>query len=496
MRHARNIQDTASKLFWLFAVVLAATFAHYPVGATGAKPSDKPSAAHPATPPKPVEIDLDHAPEVALPEIGRDLKPYEFKTSDGKAGWVVRIPGARPIATPAYADGMIFVGGGYGGNAFYAFNASTGEMAWKFNTHDDGPTAAVVAEGKVAFNTESCTVYVLDEKTGKLVWQKWLGDPLMSQPAIDRGKLYMAYPATSGSRAGTHRLAAFELNTGKKLWEQDITGDVISAPVIAKDTVYVTCFDGTSFAMDSISGKVLWSKRESATSAPAVANGAVMVSRKVTKGKEVREGLIPMKAEDGKDNSSALLTEDKAQYLTADNAGSALSTSAITMLDSSVGFSAAPPSAELQSAKENVGVKTVVGGWAYQGSRAAYQGGQWMNAQGRYVNAIGESSGQANWRAEARGKGVGDNLQVFSPPALGREYMYLDSATGNIVAVRQKDGQVGFNYRFSQPMVFQPALAEGNVYAGTSQGLLICLKTGGRDADGWYAWGGNAQHNK
>ncbi len=41
-----------------------------------------------------------------------------------------------------------------------------------------------------------------------------------------------------------------------------------------------------------------------------------------------------------------------------------------------------------------------------------------------------------------------------------------------------------------------PALAKGNVYAGTSDGRLICLKTGNKDADGWYAWGGNAQHNK
>jgi len=45
-------------------------------------------------------------------------------------------------------------------------------------------------------------------------------------------------------------------------------------------------------------------------------------------------------------------------------------------------------------------------------------------------------------------------------------------------------------------MVFQPALALGNIYIGTANGFLICLKTGDRDADGWYAWGGNAQHNK
>ena len=40
------------------------------------------------------------------------------------------------------------------------------------------------------------------------------------------------------------------------------------------------------------------------------------------------------------------------------------------------------------------------------------------------------------------------------------------------------------------------SLVKGNIYAGTVNGLLICLKTGDNGADGWYAWGGNAQHNK
>ena len=40
------------------------------------------------------------------------------------------------------------------------------------------------------------------------------------------------------------------------------------------------------------------------------------------------------------------------------------------------------------------------------------------------------------------------------------------------------------------------SLVKGNIYAGTSNGLLICLKTGDKDADEWYACGGNAQHNK
>ena len=74
--------------------------------------------------------------------------------------------------------------------------------------------------------------------------------------------------------------------------------------------------------------------------------------------------------------------------------------------------------------------------------------------------------------------------------------MYLTSSLGHILAVRRKDGGVQFAYSLGTPMNFQPVLARGNIYAGTTQGLLICLKTGNNDADGWYEWGGNAQHNE
>ena len=483
--------------------------------------AQKPTQAPPSnTPPKKIEIALDKATDVALPKIANDLEPAVFKTADGKAGWVVRIPGGRPIATPAFADGMVFVGGGYGSHEFYAFNAETGDLVWKMQTTDDGPTAAVVEAGYVAFNTESCTLIVVDEKTGKVIWQEWLGDPLMSQPAISKGRLFIAYPAGQGGHgqqsnnamqkesvqkesvapkhaAGSHVLLAVDLKTGRHLWEQEITGDVISAPVVSGDNVYFTCFDGTSFAMSADDGKLLWKKMDSATSAPVIADGQVLITRREQISAANYEGLSRLDAKVGDSRDKTLIAKNKADYLNAGNGGGvAITTEAQSSLDSGVGFGSAPESAKLKAAEQNVGVATVAGAWAYQGSRAAYSKGQMLNAQGSNLNSINAENGRANWQAEITGARVNGNAQVFSPPALGRDYMYLSSAWGHLVSVRQKDGSVGFNYFFKQPMVFQPALANGNVYAGTGQGLVICLKTGNPDADGWYEWGGNAQHNK
>ncbi|MBI2923538.1 MAG: PQQ-binding-like beta-propeller repeat protein [Planctomycetes bacterium] len=463
-------------------------------------PASRNASPEAASPPMSVELDLDKAVAVDLPKLEGTLKPASFRTSDGREGWAVQIPGNLPLATPAYADGMLFIGGGYGSHEFYAFDAQTGALVWQIATGDDGPTAAVVEDGCVAFNTESCTVIVAEAKTGKILWQEWLGDPLMSQPAIWKGRLYMAYPA--GQRAGpapengrSHRLLCADLRTGKHLWDCAITGDVITAPVVAGGKCVFTCFDGTSFCVDATEGKVEWEKRNSGTSAPVVAGERVILTTKEMRDGRSFEGIQQADMAGG-GNVRNVAAREEAKYIDRDKGGGvAMDAEAAKKLDGSVGFASAPEAAKLGQANDHVGVQTVAGAWAYQGSKVLYARGQMMNAQGRTLNCLRESGGYA-WRAECRGAGVTDETQVFSPPALGREHLYLCSGMGHLASVRQKDGAIGFLYATKAPMLSQPALAEGNLYVGTSDGRLVCLKTGSSDADGWTAWGGNAQHNK
>ena len=150
----------------------------------------------------------------------RGICPEPVTGPDGHRGWRLRLPENRPLATPAYWEGLLFVGGGFGSYEFYALDAASGRVVWQFHTGDDGPTAAVVSDGYVAFNTESCILYVLRARTGELVWQKWLGDPLMSMPAISGDRLFMAYPGSDGR----HYLACFGLRNGREFWRVPIAG--------------------------------------------------------------------------------------------------------------------------------------------------------------------------------------------------------------------------------------------------------------------------------
>ena len=174
--------------------------------------------------------------------------PSPFASEDGRIkGWKVAIPGGKPLATPAVADGRVFVGGGFGSYEFYAFDASTGKLIWQYQTSDDGPTAAVVEDGYVVFNTESCELEVLTVD-GEPVWKHWLGDPLMSMPAVGSGRVYMAYPDSKGDHE--HHLACFDLKTGDRYWSKPIAGEIITAPVLAEGRVYLTTLDGTMYCFE------------------------------------------------------------------------------------------------------------------------------------------------------------------------------------------------------------------------------------------------------
>lgn len=530
-----------SKTRWSRAVVgasataLVATVAVVRAVLTHAAEPAPPSTAPSTQPARELTINLDKATPLDLPELKDELKPVSFKTSDGREGWAMRLPGNRPIATPAIADGLIYVGGGYGSHEFYALKADSGDVAWQMKTGDDGPTAAVIEDGCVAFNTESCTVIVTDARTGKLIWQEWLGDPLMSQPAIANGKLYIAYPgghprgpqtaagsptppttmpasvpdpapnaiqsaAVGPAKGAGHRLLCADLKTGKHLWEQGISADVMSAPVVEGDQVFLTCFDGTSFCIGADDGKVAWKKEHAGTSAPLVVAGRMLVTSKAEVAGKTHEAIQQLDAQSPSDQPAQMLATGEAKYLDKGAAGSvALSPATQAALDSGVGFGGgAPASAQMLKAADNVNVQTVAAGWAYQGSRVAYANGRYLNAQGSWINCVASDNkaGQIPWRCQAKGGNGNADAQRFAPPALGKDNLYLCGAGGELISLAQADGAVRFCYTMKHAMAFQPALSGGNVYLGTTDGYVICLKTGDADADGWTAWGGNARHNK
>jgi Ca-activated chloride channel family protein len=428
--------------------------------------------------------------------------PVAFRSKDGgKSGWKVTIPGNRPLATPAVVDGTVFLGGGFGSHEFYAFDAATGKKLWVYRTKDDGPTAAAVADGHVAFNTESCELEVLTVG-GKPVWKKWLGDPLMSMPAVAAGKVYMAYPDSKGDRK--HYLACFELRTGRELWKHEIAGEIITAPVIDGDRVFLATLEGTLYCFKP-DGQPAWREKKNATSAPLVCDSECYFScREETtvkkSGKDVPQQNETLARRGGAAEDA--VKEIKVMRCPADyldygkrRVKSPLETN-YQALDASAGFPGpVKGDSKLGQASDNLGQNSVAGVWSYQGSRPSVIGNHLYIAMGDTLKCVDLKTENVLWKLDPPAK-KGELLDaVLTPPAVVNGKVFVGTAAGEVLCLSAATGKKLWGASVGEPVVFQPAVAGGRVYVATSAGSLISLETGDARDDGWAMWGASAAHN-
>lgn len=428
-------------------------------------------------------------------ELNPKLNVEQFKLEDGRQGWKVKLERELPLATPAVVDGMVYMGGGFGSYEFYALDSRSGKPLWLFHCGDDGPTAAVVERGCVAFNTESCILYVLDAKSGKKLWGRWLGDPLMSQPAISGDRIVMAYP----SQEGGHSLSCMELATGKHYWTQPIPGEVITAPIIDQSKVYATTLEGSVHCFDLANGNTIFSKEHQATSAPCVWRDEIYVSlredeERLVSGetKTVRTEGQGRIAKSGERDNDVLWAQQDAEYLTYETSSRYASEQAA--LDASVGFGSAPSAAKLAQSEANLGVRSVSGVWAYQGSRPAIINGRSYSSMGDTLKVVDPRTGDVIFSRYIEIKDSPGG-RPFTPPSYASGKLYIGSVSGEIICLDADSGKELWRYNCGEPIRFQPAVAGGKVYWGTDRGTVYCIEDTDPAADGWLMWGGNAQHN-
>jgi outer membrane protein assembly factor BamB len=429
--------------------------------------------------------------------------PIPFQTRDAAIrGWKVAIPGGRPLATPAVADGRVFLGGGFGSYDFYALNAETGQVAWQYQTTDDGPTAAVVADGYVVFNTESCEVEVLTTE-GRPVWKRWLGDPLMSMPAVGGDRVYLAYPDSRGDHQ--HYLGAFDLLSGREVWRQRLSGEIITAPVLAEGHIYLATLDGTLYCFHQ-EGGALWQKASNATSAPIVWKGRYYFSQRHEAPAErgpsgtlqQTEYLATRSVERESDTLVFTCTGTPADYLDyAKRRGGSPHYQACEMADQAVGFAAHKGHAKMAQAMMNLGKGHVSDVWGHQGSRPAIWQGRLYSALGDTLHCVDPETRAPYWKRTLHERqGRAELLDgLLTPPVIVNGKIFLGTLEGEICCLSAWSGDLIWTVRIDEPILFQPAVARGRVYAATHRGNLFCLETGDDGDDGWLMWGAGPDHN-
>jgi Ca-activated chloride channel homolog len=434
-----------------------------------------------------------------------------------KEGFRIQLPSKAPIPTPTVQGGRLFASGGFHSKEFYCFDAETGKLNWAVDLDDDGPTSCVVEDDIVVFNTESCTIFALEAKTGKHLWSYFLGDPLTSTPTIADGKVFTSYPANGGGGkdgepavpaknpaaaakqrpAASHVLACFELKTGKILWQRWIDSDVMSAPVASGKDLYCTSFGGTLYKFAQASGDIVSAQKTRATSAPVVVGNDVYLTKRADKPGSAEPASESVAGLDRANAQPKFEGEKReAAYLDKKVQEQSELKKAAKDLDAGNGFGGgfAPAAANATAGEGNIGQANVSSLQAFQGSRILNYSGSNYNCMGDEVCCTDPTNGKKLWSAKLTGDLKKEGGHLAAPPAAAGGRIFLSTLEGNVLQMDPAKGAIEKTYKIGSPLRSQPAIVNGRLYLGTQDGRIVCVDTGNRAFTGWSTWGANSGH--
>ena len=189
---------------------------------------------------------------------------HRFLAFDKKTGETVYVsaPGGRPYDT-TYAPPVIaningtrlLIQGGSDG-AVYAIKPQTGEPVWKYEISKRGINTGVVVKGTTAILTHSEENLASNEmgmivavdatakgdiKKEQIKWNVYGWQGGFSSPVIDGDRLYQL---DNGAN-----IAAFDVNSGKQLWLQNLGTIQKASPVLADGKLYVGTENGKFFIL-------------------------------------------------------------------------------------------------------------------------------------------------------------------------------------------------------------------------------------------------------
>ena len=206
----------------------------------------------------------------------------------------------KPTGPVPAGNSTVFFGSFDG--SFYAVDAASGKLRWKFDTEGErrfahrrlhglqpsgeliGDTwdfylsSPAVYQGAVYFGSGDGNVYALDAATGALKWKFQTGDVVHASAAIADGLVVV------GSWDGI--LYALQADTGKVEWQLQTGVDpkignqqgFQSSAAVANGVVYVGCRDSNVYAIDLKTGQKKWALNNGGSwviTSPAVNDGKV-----------------------------------------------------------------------------------------------------------------------------------------------------------------------------------------------------------------------------
>jgi outer membrane protein assembly factor BamB len=186
----------------------------------------------------------------------RKHRYFAFDKRTGECVWI-SAPGGRPFdttySTPVVAtiNGTRLMIAGGGDGAVHALKVNTGEVVWSYPASKRGVNPGVVMKNGIAYvshQEENLDTSEMGHLAAIDASLKGTITKAQTKFAINNFQLGPSSPVIDGNTyyqvdAGSN-LFAFDINTGKKLWEQNLGTIQKASPVFADGKIYVGSENG------------------------------------------------------------------------------------------------------------------------------------------------------------------------------------------------------------------------------------------------------------
>jgi outer membrane protein assembly factor BamB len=168
---------------------------------------------------------------------------YKLDAKTGSLIWNLSLPyqysfvgGTEMLGSPSVTAGMVFASSNWG--AYYAVNASTGQVEWKFidpEAIEFIVSSPIYVNGTV-FIIDKFNIACLNATNGHTFWSTFTGDELYVSPSYANSKIYVAT-----SQRNIFILDI--LNNGTRIGTATMPSSTWSSPTIANERLYIGCND-------------------------------------------------------------------------------------------------------------------------------------------------------------------------------------------------------------------------------------------------------------
>jgi outer membrane protein assembly factor BamB len=215
---------------------------------------------------------------------------------DGTCLWRYRYI-ERAGYSPALLDKLIVLNS----DQLRFLDVRTGQQLWSYETGFLSDTSPVITQSTlVTTSSEDGTIYAFDIKVRDLLWTRCLNDLVFSTPAVHNNRIIqMTYDES---------LYVLDEKTGSVVWKKDLwekpsfsvmdiaqnrQAGFSSSPAVADNKIYVGLASGTFMCLKLDTGDISWKYRTegSIVASPAVADERVFVAS--TDGKVYCFGIDP-----------------------------------------------------------------------------------------------------------------------------------------------------------------------------------------------------------